>query len=428
MNPIGIVICNYNKRDFVVDCIRSVQESKVQDFDIYMVDNASADDSVEAVQREFGDSVTILQNKENLGGSGGFNTGLRVVREKGYQYFVCLDNDVLVDENAIHALYEYMEANPDVGMAGSRVYHMQMPDYIQQCGLTIDFDHCTAQTLYADQLEDGTLPEVIECDTVATCSVMIRGSLIRDTDVGIMPEDNFIYWDDMEWGHRMHLAGYRIVTLAASKVLHQMGANVKHANTFINYYMWRNRTNFFMRYTPEGKMDQMSVQLLSAFFDAMYESLFREEHNIRQSLAYALFDAMSGVRGRADAYKILDNDANDDKLTAYVQNKKSYAIITDGQEEDAMYLRNFLGRVAPGLKEAPQEEAEIVFHLCPYIFKVKDLTRKEIYIDTDRSCIITEEDAELVRNYEYSKMLFLYMNQGVFLAAARKLREERSDE
>ncbi len=428
MNPIGIVICNYNKRDFVVDCIRSVQESKVQNFDIYMVDNASADDSVEAVRKEFGDSVTILQNKENLGGSGGFNTGLRVVKEKGYQYFVCLDNDVLVDENAIHAMYEYMEANPDVGMAGSRVYHMQMPDYIQQCGLTIDFDHCTAQTLYADQLEDGTLPEVVECDTVATCSVMIRGSLIRDTDVGIMPEDNFIYWDDMEWGHRMHLAGYRTVTLAASQVLHQMGANVRHANTFINYYMWRNRTNFFMRYAPEEKMDQMSVQLLSAFFDAMYESLFREEHNIRQSLSYALFDAMSGVRGKADDYKILENDANDDKLTAYVKDKKSYCIIPDGQEEDALYLRNFLVSVNPAIQEAAKEEAEVILHLCPYIFKVKDLSRKEIYIDPDRSCIITEEDVEMVRNYEYSKMLFLYMNQGIFLAAAKKLRGENSGE
>ena len=45
MKPIGIVICNYNKRDFVLDCIRSVQESRVQNFDIYMVDNASTDDS-----------------------------------------------------------------------------------------------------------------------------------------------------------------------------------------------------------------------------------------------------------------------------------------------------------------------------------------------------------------------------------------------
>ena len=82
--------------------------------------------------------------------------------------------------------------------------------------MKIDLAQGMVQTLYADVPEDGTLPEVVECDSVATCAVMIR-----------IPEDNFIYWDDTEWGHRMHLAGYRTVTLAAAKALHQMGANNK---------------------------------------------------------------------------------------------------------------------------------------------------------------------------------------------------------
>lgn len=425
MNPIGIVICNFNKRDFVLECIRSILESRVQNFDIYMVDNASSDGSAEAVKKEFGDCVTVIENSENLGGSGGFNTGLRVVRDKGYRYFMCLDDDAQVDENAINALYEYMEENPDVGMAGSRVYHMQMPEYIQQCGLMIDFDYCNAKTLYADVLEDGTLPDVIECDTVATCAVMVRGDVIRNTNVGLMPEDNFIYWDDMEWGHRMHLAGYRTVTLGASQALHQMGANVRKPNTFLDYYMWRNRTNFFMRYTPEEKLEEMSAQALSGIFDAMYESMFREEHNVMQSISYAYQDALQGVRGKAAEYKILENDANDNKLTQFVQDKNTYFIVEEGQEEDAYYLRNFLSSVNPGLTEADSPEAaEIVFHLCPYIFQVRDLSRKEIYIDGERNCIISEDDAEAVRNYEYSKLLFLYMNQGVFLAAARQFREE----
>ena len=111
-----------------------------------------------------------------------------------------------------------------------------------------------------------------------------------------------------------------------------------------------------------------------------------------------------------------------------MKDKKSYCIIPDGQEEDALYLRNFLVSVNPAIQEAAKEEAEVILHLCPYIFKVKDLSRKEIYIDPDRSCIITEEDVEMVRNYEYSKMLFLYMNQGIFLAAAKKLRGENSGE
>ena len=424
MNPIGVVICNFNKKDFVLECVQSVLESKVRNFDIYVVDNASTDGSVEALEKTYGDQITVLANEENLGGSGGFNTGLRVVRDKGYEYFMCLDDDALVDENAIFELFEYMEANPDVGMAGCRVYHRQMPDYIQQCGLYIDFDHYTAQTIGADQLEDGTLPDVIECDTVATCAVMVRGSVIRETNVGIMPEDNFIYWDDMEWGHRIHLSGYRVVTLAAAKALHQMGANTKRPNTFINYYMWRNRTNFFMRYTPEEKMDEMSAQVLGAIFDSMYESMFREEHNVMQTISYAYQDALAGVRGKAEEYKILLNDANDDKLIAFMKEKKSFCIISGNQEEEYIYLRNFLQSVNPDLVEMAEEEAEVVFRLCPYIFQVGDLSRKEIYIDGDRNCILTEDDAEVCRNYQYSKLLFIYLNQGVFLAAARRMREE----
>ncbi|MCI5729955.1 MAG: glycosyltransferase family 2 protein [Eubacterium sp.] len=424
MNPIGVVICNFNKKDYVLECVQSVLESKVDNFDIYVVDNASTDGSVEALEKTYGDQITVLANEENLGGSGGFNTGLRVVRDKGYEYFMCLDDDALVDENAIFELFEYMEANPDVGMAGCRVYHRQMPDYIQQCGLYIDFDHYTAQTIGADQLEDGTLPDVIECDTVATCAVMVRGSVIRETNVGIMPEDNFIYWDDMEWGHRIHLAGYRVVTLAAAKALHQMGANTKRPNTFINYYMWRNRTNFFMRYTPEEKMDEMSAQVLGAIFDSMYESMFREEHNVMQTISYAYQDALAGVRGKAEEYKILLNDANDDKLIAFMKEKKSFCIIPGNQEEEYIYLRNFLQSVNPDLVEMAEEEAEVVFRLCPYIFQVGDLSRKEIYIDGDRNCILTEDDAEVCRNYQYSKLLFIYLNQGVFLAAARRMREE----
>ena len=122
----GIVICNYNKSSYVVNCIQSVLESDTTDYDIYMVDNASSDDSVSAVKKCFGDAVTILENPANLGGSGGFNTGLRMVLERGYPYIWCLDNDVLVDESALSALLQFLIAHPEVGMAGSKVYHMDL--------------------------------------------------------------------------------------------------------------------------------------------------------------------------------------------------------------------------------------------------------------------------------------------------------------
>lgn len=96
---------------------------------------------------------------------------------------------------------------------------MDYPDYVQQYGLDLDFDNFTAITHYADYLDDGNIPEVNECDTVATCSVMLRTRFIKESDIGIMPEDNFIYWDDMEWCYRFHLAGYKVVTIKDSVVL-----------------------------------------------------------------------------------------------------------------------------------------------------------------------------------------------------------------
>ena len=54
MNPIGVVICNYNKKDFVLQCVQSVLESKEKNFDIYVVDNASSDGSAEALKKAYG--------------------------------------------------------------------------------------------------------------------------------------------------------------------------------------------------------------------------------------------------------------------------------------------------------------------------------------------------------------------------------------
>ena len=117
MKRVGAVICNFNKKEDVLNCIQSVLESKYTDYDLYVVDNASSDGSAEAIREKYGSQVKVLVNAENLGGSGGFNTGLRKALEKGYEYLYCLDNDVLVDENAMGELVEFLDTHPDSGMA-----------------------------------------------------------------------------------------------------------------------------------------------------------------------------------------------------------------------------------------------------------------------------------------------------------------------
>jgi len=127
--PVAIVICNYNKKDFVVNCIKSVFESNFKDFDLIVVDNASTDASVEAIKAEFGGKLTLLVNEENLGGSGGFARGMQFALDKGYKYIHLLDNDTVVEKDAVGALYEFMEGHSEAGACGSLICQMQNPEY-----------------------------------------------------------------------------------------------------------------------------------------------------------------------------------------------------------------------------------------------------------------------------------------------------------
>lgn len=189
MKKIGIVICNYNKEEEVLECIQCILESRFKDFDLYVVDNGSTDRSVQQIRERYPNEVTLLVNKENLGGSGGFNTGLRAAYEKGYPYVMCVDNDAMLDENAVGNLYEFLEEHREVGMAGAKVYHLENPQYVQQFGQKIDFDNFCTEVHYYNALEDGTMPDYLYVDCVAACSLMVRRSIIDK--IGFMPEENF---------------------------------------------------------------------------------------------------------------------------------------------------------------------------------------------------------------------------------------------
>ena len=141
MNKIGVFICNYNKAEFVVRCVKSIREQTCQELDILVVDNASTDDSVKKLRDCFGEEITIIENEENVGGSGGFGRAIRMALELGYQYFMLVDNDAFLDKHAVEHLYRYMEAHGDTGICGAEILCMQHPDKIQDLGGRLDLEN-----------------------------------------------------------------------------------------------------------------------------------------------------------------------------------------------------------------------------------------------------------------------------------------------
>lgn len=425
MKQIGIVICNYNKKNDALACIRSILESKFQDYDIYVVDNASTDGSAEAIRNAYGEQVTLLVNQENLGGSGGFNTGLRAAFQKGYPYLMCVDNDALLDENAVGNLLAFLQEHPETGIAAAKIYHREAPDYVQQFGQKIDFENFCTDVTYLNAYEDGSMPEYVYTDAVAACALMIRRSVIEK--IGFMPEENFLYWDDTEWCYLCNRAGWKVASVGNAMALHAMGAKKELENTFPTYYAWRNWLRFFMRYTEPEEWEAMAGTFLDSMFQIVYEGLHKGEKNRIRTVMLAYDDALHGVTGKAGENRIFTLDTADGPWDKLFSAALAYVLHTDKYPGTAQDIRDRAERMGYDIRwyeasEAPEKIPEIV--LCDNIFQIEDLSLQKIYIDINDCILASEEDVLDVINYNYSRRTFIESQKPIFLQRLREQRQE----
>lgn len=441
LKKIGIVICNYNKQDYIIPCIHSILNSSVNHFDLFVVDNASTDDSVKLIKKEFEGRLTLLVNKENLGGSGGFNTGLKEALKGDYAYLMCVDNDVVFDKYAIEELYHFLEENSEAGMAGSRVYFMDDPEYIWSYSADIDFEKYVQIDNYRNCKDTKEVPDVVYGDYVPACALMARTEAVRK--VGIMPEENFIYWDDMEWGYRFNQAGYKVAAVGASRVWHKGGGR-NAGNTFINYYMWRNRIRFFLKVLDGQEQERFIHTVLSELFRLIYSCNLKGESNIVRTVMYALDDAAHGVSGKAEDYKILPRNAEKDRLREALGTAENILIRFNGSFEGIGNVVRAVRKTAPEIKitiSVPQEyekqsdqlqsqfaQCEVTenylpeqygmhLNLCEHIFKLDRNMPQDNYVDAWCNIIYTPQDFIYASSFEQNRELFILSMKGLLLHA-----------
>lgn len=108
-----VIIVTWNKKDYVLDLLNSLRNLDYASsaIDTVVVDNASNDGTAEAI-RELFPQVNLICNPENIGGTGGFNTGLKwafAQPDGKYKYLWLLDNDVLVHRAALSELVNLLE-------------------------------------------------------------------------------------------------------------------------------------------------------------------------------------------------------------------------------------------------------------------------------------------------------------------------------
>lgn len=237
---VAILVVNWNKKKDLLNLLSALQGLDYPQKKIFVVDNASTDGSVDAVREEYSE-VALVQNKENLGGTGGFNTGINYILEKSgeqYDYIWLLDNDVMIDALALSELVKVAESDPRIGLAGSKIMNPENPEMIVELGSNIDLRKGFVKPFLRNTPDRKGLKDYYDVDYVAVCSALVRVAAFKN--VGIMDERYFIFWDDMDWGITFKRNGYRVVAVNRSIVFHPAFSEKGSLSGAMVYYKYRN--------------------------------------------------------------------------------------------------------------------------------------------------------------------------------------------
>lgn len=239
MLDLGIVIVNWNTRDYLRRCLQTVFASEGEfSYRVVVVDNGSVDGSDEMVARTFPD-VTVIGGHGNVGYPVGNNLGLRTL---GYadraetispgapRYALLLNPDTELPPYALERMITFMDTNPDVGVAGPKLV---LPDGSLDLACRRSFpspDVALWRIIGFSKLFPGSKTfarynltfldedEVAEVDSVVGAFMMVRKHAI--TEVGLLDERFFLYGEDLDWAKRIKEAGWSVMYYPRVRVRH----------------------------------------------------------------------------------------------------------------------------------------------------------------------------------------------------------------
>lgn len=238
-SKVGIVTVLYNSATVLPGFFSSLAGQSVLDFHVWVVDNASKDNSVELCRAQ-GEKFTVIANDSNLGVAAGNNQGIYRALESGCEYILLLNNDVEFGSELIGQLLDGIEAN-HCSMTAPMIYYFDRPDIIWAGGGKFQpLLGYRCYHLYEGVKDRGQFRTPFQSEHAPTCCVLIAREVFDR--IGFMDERYFVYHDDTDFMLRCWKKGERLFILPHAKLLHKVSSLTGGAETDFSIRMGtRNR-------------------------------------------------------------------------------------------------------------------------------------------------------------------------------------------
>ncbi|WP_299288318.1 glycosyltransferase family 2 protein [uncultured Mucilaginibacter sp.] len=247
MHLISIITVNYNQPDVTEALLQSViSKNDYPEIQMIVVDNGSNTNPIEAWKTKY-PWVYFIRSEKNLGFAGGNNLG---IREATGDYLFLINNDTEITPGLIGHLAGQMERNPQIGIISPKIKYFDEPDILQYAGFT-SMNYYNARNRCIGQFEkdNGQYDHLTGKTGFAHgAAMMVRKCALKKA--GLMPEQFFLYYEELDWCDHFKRAGYEIWVDMQAVIYHKESISVGKNSMLKTYFMNRNRVLYIRRNAP----------------------------------------------------------------------------------------------------------------------------------------------------------------------------------
>ncbi len=216
-----ILVPNFNGVTHLKECLASLAEQTYQNFITIIVDDASTDNSLNFVRENFPE-IKILALEKNKGFARAINMGINYAQDK-YQpkYIAILNNDTKVDQAWLKNLVIAIESEENIVAVASNMLYYDRPKIINSQGGKFTFTGYGFDiNVNKKRVEVKNPPKYV----LASCwgATLIKSEVFQI--IGLLDENYYAYFEDLDWGYRANLLGYKIIFAPEAIVYHKGSA------------------------------------------------------------------------------------------------------------------------------------------------------------------------------------------------------------
>ena len=292
---LGIVIANWNGEKLIDKCLESLENQVFKDFKVYIIDNASNDNSRDVIKKYMNRlNIDLMEMSYNTGFALANNIGIKKAIKDGCNYILTLNNDVEVPKESLKKAMEAIDTNKEFDVFQLFMINYFNKDVCDAAGLNFKDDLIPLQVGFKENVAEILNKDDIKIEGVCAGAAIYSTKALEAVkldDENYFDSNFFAYFEDVDLSLRLKGAGYKFKLLKDSIVYHMHSATGGKTSGFKEYYLTR---NLFM-YTKRNQTIEEYKKHKKEYYIRFLKTVAKNINN---------FNAIkSAVKGLSDGLK-----------------------------------------------------------------------------------------------------------------------------